>query len=86
MNCLPGNGSKKHKYTNPHPGQYLTHALSHITQAVFTLMGAHHYGIIMGSKNRENPCLKDPLLSKVVQSIPLSDSSTHHVGAVGWEP
>ena len=74
---------KKHTYTNPHPGQYLMHALSHITQAVFTLMGAHHYGITIGSMNRENLCLKDPLLPKVVQSIPLSASSTYHVGPVG---
>ena len=48
-------------------------------------MGAHHYGITIGSKNRENLCLKDPLMPKVVQSIPLSASSTQHIGAIGWE-
>ena len=39
------------------PGQYLTHALSHITPAMaamdscFTLIGAHQRGIAVGSMN-----------------------------------
>ena len=45
------------EYTNPRPGQYLTHAHSHITPAVaamdscFTLTGAHQHGIAVGSMN-----------------------------------
>ena len=81
---------------NPHPGQYLMHAYSHIMQAVVaidscsTLIGVYHYGITIGSKNRENLCLKDPLLRWVVQSIPLSTSSTQHmwkllVGNLAWQ-
>ena len=68
-------------------GQYLTHAHSHITQAVaamdgcFTLIGAHQQGKAIRSMNRENPRLKDPLLPRRVQSTPLSASSTQHM----WE-
>ena len=49
--------SKGHTYTNPGPGQYLTHTHSHITRAVaamdscFTLIGAHQRGIAVGSMN-----------------------------------
>ena len=44
-------------YTNPRPGQYLTHAYSHITRAVaamdscFALARAHQHGIAVGSLN-----------------------------------
>ena len=46
--------SKGHTYTNPRPGQYLTHAHSHVTRVVaamhscFALTGAH--------QKMENPC------------------------------
>ena len=69
------------------PGQYLTHAHSHITQAVatmdscFTLTGAHQQGKAIRSMNGKNPHLKDPLLPRRVQSTPLSTSSTQHM----WE-
>ena len=48
---LPIHWSKGHTYTNPRPGHYLTHVLSHITRAVaamdrsFALTGAHQHGI-----------------------------------------
>ena len=71
----------------PTAGQYLTHAHNHITQAVaamdgcFTLIGAHQQGKAIRSMNGENPCLKDPLLPRRVQSSLLSASSTQHM----WE-
>ena len=48
-------------HTNPRPGQYLTHAHSHITRAVaamdscFALIGAHQLGIATQSMNGETP-------------------------------
>ena len=56
-------------YTNPRPGQYLTHAYSHITRAVaavdssFALIGAHQRGIaVRVYKRGKSPCIKEPLL------------------------
>ena len=57
--------SKGHTYTNPRPGQYFTHAHSHITRAVtdmdscFALTGAHQHGMV--NERAKNPCIKDPL-------------------------
>ena len=77
--------SKGHTYTNPRPGQYLSHAHSHITRAVaatdscFALIGAHQRGETVGLMNGENPCLKKPLLPRWVQSSLSSASSTQHM-------
>ena len=52
--------SKWRKYTNPRPGQYLTHAYSYITRAVgaidtcFTLTKAHQHGIAVGPMNEQS--------------------------------
>ena len=54
------NLQKGHTFTNLRPGQYPTHAHSHITQAVaamdssFALIGTHQHGIAVGSMNGEN--------------------------------
>ena len=61
-------------YTNPRPGQYLTQTHSHFTRAVaatdscFALIGAHQRAKAVGLKNGENPCLKNLLLPRRVQS------------------
>ena len=54
--------------TYTRPGQYLTHAHSHITQgeaavdSCFALIGAHQRGEAVGLMNGENPRLKNTLL------------------------
>ena len=75
------------------PGQYLTHAHSHIMRAVaatdscFTLSGAHQRVKAVGLMNEKPRVLKPPLLLRRVESSPSSASSTKTlVGAVGWEP
>ena len=74
-------------YTNPRPGQYLTHTHSHFTRAVaatdscFALIGAHQRAKAVGLKNGENPCLKNLLLPRRVQSSQSSTSSTQPM----WE-
>ena len=70
----------RHTYTNPRPGQYLTHAHSHITLAVaamdscFALIGAHQHGIAAQSMNgetlRAEPSLKGVLaLTSAVKGL-----------------
>ena len=74
-------------YTNPRTGQYLTHTHSHFTRAVaatdscFALIGANQRGKAVGLKNGENPCLKNLLLPRRVQSSLSSASSTQSL----WE-
>ena len=59
-----------HTYTNPRPGQYLTHAHSHIARAVaamdscLALIRAHLHGITVGSMNGENPRVSKTLYSR----------------------
>ena len=74
-------------YTNPRPGQYLTHTQSYFTRAVaatdscFALIGANQRGKAVGLKNGENPCLKNLLLPRRVQSSLSSASSAQSM----WE-
>ena len=81
--------SKGHTYTNPRPGQYLTHAHSHITRQVaatdncFALIGAHWHDKAVALMNGENQRLKNPLLPRWVQSCLSSTSSTRHMFWLG---
>ena len=65
-----------HSNTNPRPGQYVTHAHSHITRAVaamdscFGLVRPHQHGIAVGQKQDEKPYVVCPLLPRRVQSTP----------------
>ena len=74
---IPSKCTEAHVPT-PRYGQYLTHPHNHITRAVavmdscFTLIGAHQHGIAVGPMKVENPCMKDPLLLRRVQSTPCS--------------
>ena len=60
-----------HTDTNPRPGQYLTHAHSHITRAVaamdscFDLVRPHQLGIAVGHRTTRRPCIRHPLLPKI---------------------
>ena len=77
---------KQGAYTNPRPGQYLTHAHSHITRAVAVMdlshgqlfrPFAHQHGIAVGSLNEENPRVsKTVFTAEASASTTLSDSST----------
>ena len=84
------NNNKKqvtHSNTNPRPGQYLTHAQSHITRAVaamdscFGLVRPHQHGVAVGQQQDQKPYVVCPLLPRRVQSAPLSASSKQHI----WE-
>ena len=70
------NLSKGQTYTNPRPGQYLTHTHSHVTRAVaamdrcFALIGAHQHGIAVQSMNGENPRVSKTLPAEASISTP----------------
>ena len=74
-------------YTNPRPGQYLSHAHSHFTRAMaatdtcFALIGAHQRGKVVGLMNGGKRRLKNLLLPRRMRSCLPSASSTQHM----WE-
>ena len=80
-----------HSNTNPQPGQYLTHAHSHITRALaamdscFGLVIPHQQGSAVGAKSGGQPAYHRPFTTEagVKHSFKRQLHSTHVV-AVGW--
>ena len=84
---LPVNESKGHTYTNPRLSHYLTHAHSHIMQAVAAMdssvahTGTHQHGIAVGQWPRKT-LVQRPFPA---EASPSSASSTNTCGSCWLE-